>query len=208
MDADPARADVFDDIEEISTIRSAGIPPSATSAWLSSERKVGLAQLPAAPKPPQVRTETPGGGGVLDRKRGLVVAVRHHQGRTWRQRTRRAAPTYGLRRMAGRTACPISDTSRLHVSRVIGAIADDDVRAPISRASCCFEPRRGMSGCSRSRPDKVARTPHNHLKTEVTFAVISAIATFVHTDIPAFVIGVISLSNESPLFHLGTRPNG
>jgi hypothetical protein len=42
----------------------------------------------------------------------------------------------------------------------------------------------------------------------VTFAVISAIATFVHTDIPAFVIGVISLSNESPLFHLGTRPNG
>ena len=31
---------------------------------------------------------------------------------------------------------------------------------------------------------------------------------FVHTDIPAFVIGVISLSNESPLFHLGARPNG
>ena len=86
----------------------------------------------------------------MGRNRGLVVAVRHHQGRTWRQRMRRAAPTYGSRRMPGRTACPISDTSRLHVSRVIGAIADDDVRAPISRASCRFAETR-MSGCSRSR---------------------------------------------------------
>jgi hypothetical protein len=35
--ADAARADVFDDIARDSTIRSAGIPPSATSAWLSSK---------------------------------------------------------------------------------------------------------------------------------------------------------------------------
>ena len=33
---DAARADVFDDIEDFTT-RSAGIPPSATSAWLSSK---------------------------------------------------------------------------------------------------------------------------------------------------------------------------
>ena len=141
----------------------------------------------------------------MDRKRRLVVAVPHHQGRTWRQRMRRAAPTYGSRRMPGRTACPISDTSRLHVSRVIGAIADDDVRAPISRASCRFAETR-MSGCSRSR--RRGANASQSFENGVTFAVISAIATFVHTDIPAFVIGVISLSNESPLFHLGTRPNG
>jgi hypothetical protein len=140
----------------------------------------------------------------LDRKRGLVVAVRHHQGRTWRQRMRRAAPTHGSRRMPGRTASPISDTSRLHVSRVIGAIADD-VRAPISRASRRFAETR-MSGCSRSR--RRGANASQSFENGVTFAVISAIATFVHTDIPAFVIGVISLSNESPLFHLGTRPNG
>jgi hypothetical protein len=63
-----------------------------------------------------------------------------------------------------------------------------------------------MSGCSRSR--RRDANASQSFENGVTFAVISAIATVVHTDIPALVIGVISLSNESPLFHLGTRPNG
>jgi hypothetical protein len=93
-----------------------------------------------------------------------------------------------LTKNAGRTACPISDASRLHVSRVIGAIADDDVRAPISRASCRFAETR-MNGCSTSR--RRGANASQSFEEGVTFAVISAIATFVHTDIPAFVIGVV-----------------
>jgi hypothetical protein len=83
--------------------------------------------------------------------------------------------------------------------------ADEDVRAPILRASCRFAETR-MSGCSRSR--RRDANASQSFENGVTFKIISAIATVVHTDIPALVIGVISLSNESPLFHLGTRPNG
>jgi hypothetical protein len=83
--------------------------------------------------------------------------------------------------------------------------AVEDVRAPISRASCRFAETR-MSGCSRSR--RRDANASQSFENGVTFAIISAIATVVHTDIPALVIGVISLLNESPLFHLGTRPNG
>jgi putative transposase len=79
---DAARADVFDDIERLyHTIRR-----HSTIGYLSLvgfERKVGLAHLPAAAQPPARQTETPGGGGMLDRERGrwwLFVTIKGARG--------------------------------------------------------------------------------------------------------------------------------